>query len=186
VLRGIAPPGRESIYETVVSKLKRRMRTLRVGDPLDKNTDVGAINSKQQLDKIGALVRRASTRAPRSTSRRASSRAAVLVRRPSHQRRAVVRVAQEEIFGPVLSVLTFRTPDEAIEKANNTPVRDSPPAVWTEKGSRSSRWPSAQAGVVWANTITVRSGVTFGGYKDLVSGEGGRHGLESYVALDDA
>jgi acyl-CoA reductase-like NAD-dependent aldehyde dehydrogenase len=112
----------ESIYEQLIGKLKRRLATLRVGDPLDKNTDVGAINSKMQLERSRSSSQRARKKAPRSTSRRASCR-----RRGTGSCRPVFtnvaqsyRIAQEEIFGPVLSVLTFRTPDEAVEKANNT------------------------------------------------------------------
>src|SRR5438445_318970 len=115
----------ESIYETVVSKLKRRMQTLRIGDPLDKNTDVGAINSKQQLEKIGLLVQSGIDEGaevyqpPCKLPERGYWFAPTVFTNVAQS----YRIAQEEIFGPVLSVLTFRTPDEAIEKANNTPSR---------------------------------------------------------------
>jgi aldehyde dehydrogenase (NAD+) len=180
----------ESIYETVISKLKRRMRTLRVGDPLDKNTDVGAINSKQQLDKIGALVQAGIDEGaeiyqpPCKLPERGYWFAPTVFTNVAQS----YRIAQEEIFGPVLSVLTFRTPDEAIEKANNTPYGLSA-GVWTEKGSRILAMAQRlRAGVVWANTYNRFDPASpFGGYKESGFGrEGGRHGLESYVALDDA
>jgi len=127
----------ESIYETVVSKLKRRMRTLRVGDPLDKNTDVGAINSKQQLEKISALVRSGVDEGAEiyQPPCKLPERGYWFVPTVFTNVAQSYRIAQEEIFGPVLSVLTFRTPDEAVEKANNTPYGLSA-GVWTEKGSR--------------------------------------------------
>ena len=180
----------ESIYETVVSKLKRRMRTLRVGDPLDKNTDVGAINSKQQLDKIGALVQAGIDEGaeiyqpPCKLPERGYWFAPTVFTNVAQS----YRIAQEEIFGPVLSVLTFRTPDEAIEKANNTPYGLSA-GVWTEKGSRILAMAQRlKAGVVWANTYNRFDPASpFGGYKESGFGrEGGRHGLEPYVALDGA
>ena len=180
----------ESIYETVISKLKRRMRTLRVGDPLDKNTDVGAINSKQQLDKIGSLVQAGIDEGaeiyqpPCKLPERGYWFAPTVFTNVAQS----YRIAQEEIFGPVLSVLTFRTPDEAIEKANNTPYGLSA-GVWTEKGSRILAMAQRlRAGVVWANTYNRFDPASpFGGYKESGFGrEGGRHGLESYVALDDA
>jgi len=180
----------ESIYETVVSKLKRRMRTLRVGDPLDKNTDVGAINSKQQLDKIGALVQAGIDEGAEiyQPPCKLPERGYWFVPTVFTNVAQSYRIAQEEIFGPVLSVLTFRTPDEAIEKANNTPYGLSA-GVWTEKGSRILAMAQRlKAGVVWANTYNRFDPASpFGGYKESGFGrEGGRHGLESYVALDDA
>ena len=180
----------ESIYETVLSKLKRRMRTLRIGDPLDKNTDVGAINSKQQLDKIGALVQSGIDEGaeiyqpPCKLPERGYWFAPTVFTNVAQS----YRIAQEEIFGPVLSVLTFRTPEEAIEKANNTPYGLSA-GVWTEKGSRILAVAQRlRAGVVWANTYNRFDPASpFGGYKESGFGrEGGRHGLEPYVALDDA
>ncbi|HJU02577.1 MAG TPA: aldehyde dehydrogenase family protein, partial [Actinomycetes bacterium] len=145
----------ESIAEPLVDKLKRRMATLRVGDPLDKNTDVGAINSRAQLDKITELV--ASGEADGAEVWQPPCQ---LPDRGFWFRPTVFtsvaqsyRIAQEEIFGPVLSVLTFRTPDEAVEKANNTPYGLSA-GVWTDKGSRILELANRlQAGVVWANTF---------------------------------
>jgi aldehyde dehydrogenase (NAD+) len=180
----------ESIYETVVAKLKRRMQTLRIGDPLDKNTDVGAINSKQQLEKIDSLVQAGLAEGaeiyqpPCKLPERGYWFAPTVFTNVAQS----YRIAQEEIFGPVLSVLTFRTPDEAIEKANNTPYGLSA-GVWTEKGSRILAMAQRlRAGVVWANTYNRFDPASpFGGYKESGFGrEGGRHGLEPYVALDDA
>jgi aldehyde dehydrogenase (NAD+) len=180
----------ESVYEPVLDKLKRRMATLRVGDPLDKNTDVGAINSQDQLDKITELV--ASGRdegaeiyqPPCRLPERGFWFAPTVFTNVAQS----YRIAQEEIFGPVLSVLTFRTPDEAVEKANNTPYGLSA-GVWTEKGSR-ILWMAERlrAGVVWANTYNrFDPGSPFGGYKESGFGrEGGRHGLEPYLALHGA
>jgi len=176
----------ESVAEAVVDKLKRRMATLRVGDPLDKNTDVGAINSRQQLDKIEELV--AAGRAegaeiyqpPCRLPERGYWFAPTVFTNVAQS----YRIAQEEIFGPVLSVLTFRTPDEAVEKANNTPYGLSA-GVWTEKGSR-ILWMAERlrAGVVWANTYNRFDPASpFGGYKESGFGrEGGRHGLAPYLA----
>jgi aldehyde dehydrogenase (NAD+) len=180
----------ESIYEAVVSKLKRRMATLRVGDPLDKNTDVGAINSKMQLDKIASLVQSgveegAEIYQPPCVL---PERGYWFVPTVFTNVAQSYRIAQEEIFGPVLSVLTFRTPDEAIEKANNTPYGLSA-GVWTEKGSRIlSMAQRLKAGVVWANTYNRFDPASpFGGYKESGFGrEGGRHGLEPYLAFDEA
>jgi aldehyde dehydrogenase (NAD+) len=180
----------ESIYETVIAKLKRRMATLRVGDPLDKNTDVGAINSKQQLDKIGALVQAGIDEGADiyQPPCKLPERGYWFVPTVFTNVAQSYRIAQEEIFGPVLSVLTFRTPDEAIEKANNTPYGLSA-GVWTEKGSRIlAMAQKLRAGVVWANTYNRFDPASpFGGYKESGFGrEGGRHGLEPYVVLDDA
>jgi aldehyde dehydrogenase (NAD+) len=178
----------ESIYEPLVEKLKRRLSTLRVGDPLDKNTDVGAINSRQQLDKIRELVA-----SGEEEGAEIYQPPCVLPERGYYFVPTVFtnvaqsyRIAQEEIFGPVLSVLTFRTPDEAVEKANNTPYGLSA-GVWTEKGSR-ILWMAERlrAGVVWANTFNRFDPASpFGGYKESGFGrEGGRHGLEPYLAFD--
>jgi len=180
----------ESIYEAVISKLKRRMATLRVGDPLDKNTDVGAINSKMQLDKIAALVQSGVDEGaeiyqpPCRLPERGYWFAPTVFTNVAQS----YRIAQEEIFGPVLSVLTFRTPDEAIEKANNTPYGLSA-GVWTEKGSRILNMAQRlKAGVVWANTYNRFDPASpFGGYKESGFGrEGGLHGLEPYLAFDEA
>jgi aldehyde dehydrogenase (NAD+) len=180
----------ESIYETTIAKLKRRMRTLRVGDPLDKNTDVGAINSKQQLEKITSLVQSGIDEGAEiyQPPCKLPERGYWFVPTVFTNVAQSYRIAQEEIFGPVLSVLTFRTPDEAIEKANNTPYGLSA-GVWTEKGSRIlAMAQKLRAGVIWANTFNRFDPASpFGGYKESGFGrEGGRHGLEAYVALDEA
>jgi aldehyde dehydrogenase (NAD+) len=179
----------ESIYETVVEKLKRRMGTLRVGDPLDKNTDVGAINSRMQLDRIEELVAAGREEGaeiyqpPCRLPEKGYWFAPTVFTNVAQS----YRIAQEEIFGPVLSVLTFRTPDEAVEKANNTPYGLSA-GIWTEKGSR-ILWMAERlrAGVVWANTFNRFDPASpFGGYKESGFGrEGGLHGLEPYLAFDD-
>jgi aldehyde dehydrogenase (NAD+) len=180
----------ESIYEATIAKLKRRMRTLRVGDPLDKNTDVGAINSKQQLEKITALVQSGVDEGAEiyQPPCKLPERGYWFVPTVFTNVAQSYRIAQEEIFGPVLSVLTFRTPEEAIEKANNTPYGLSA-GVWTEKGSRILAMAQRlRAGVIWANTFNRFDPASpFGGYKESGFGrEGGRHGLEAYVALDEA
>jgi aldehyde dehydrogenase (NAD+) len=178
----------ESIYEPLVEKLKRRLETLRVGDPLDKNTDVGAINSRMQLDKIRELVAAGEEEGasiyqpPCELPERGYWFAPTVFTDVAQS----YRIAQEEIFGPVLSVLTFRTPDEAVVKANNTPYGLSA-GVWTEKGSR-ILWMAGRlrAGVVWANTFNRFDPTSpFGGYKESGFGrEGGRHGLEPYLSFD--
>jgi aldehyde dehydrogenase (NAD+) len=180
----------ESIYEPLIEKLKRRLTTLRVGDPLDKNTDVGAINSRQQLDKIEELVAAGKEEGaeiyqpPCRLPEKGYWFAPTVFTNVAQS----YRIAQEEIFGPVLSVLTFRTPDEAVEKANNTPYGLSA-GVWTEKGSR-ILWMAQrlEAGVIWANTYNRFDPASpFGGYKESGFGrEGGRHGLEPYLAFDGA
>ncbi len=178
----------ESIAGAVVAKLKRRLATLRVGDPLDKNTDVGAINSREQLDKIEALVEAGKEEGaeiyqpPCQLPERGFWFPPTVFTNVAQS----YRIAQEEIFGPVLSVLTFRTPEEAIEKANNTPYGLSA-GVWTEKGSR-ILWAAQRlkAGVVWANTYNRFDPTSpFGGYKESGFGrEGGLHGLEPYLRLE--
>jgi aldehyde dehydrogenase (NAD+) len=178
----------ESIYEPLIEKLKRRLTTLRVGDPLDKNTDVGAINSRQQLDKIEELVAAGKEEGAEiyQPPCRLPEKGYWFVPTVFTNVAQSYRIAQEEIFGPVLSVLTFRTPDEAIEKANNTPYGLSA-GVWTEKGSR-ILWMAQrlEAGVIWANTYNRFDPASpFGGYKESGFGrEGGRHGLEPYLAFD--
>ncbi|MGK5550916.1 aldehyde dehydrogenase family protein [Actinomadura kijaniata] len=175
----------ESVADELLERLKARMRTLRVGDPLDKNTDVGAINSAAQLEKIrelaGAGEQEGATRwAPDCALPQRGFWFAPTVFTNVAQSH---RIAREEIFGPVLSVLTFRTPAEAVEKANNTPYGLSA-GVWTEKGSR-ILWMAERlrAGVVWANTFNKFDPASpFGGYKESGFGrEGGRHGLEAYL-----
>ncbi len=175
----------ESVYDEVLTSLKRRLATLRVGDPLDKNTDIGAINSAEQLDRIRKL-----SEIGEEEGAERWSPPCVLPDRGFWFAPTIFtgvsqahRIAREEIFGPVLSVLTFRTPDEAVEKANNTPYGLSA-GVWTEKGSRIlSIAQRLRAGVVWANTFNkFDPAAPFGGYKESGYGrEGGRHGLEAYL-----
>jgi acyl-CoA reductase-like NAD-dependent aldehyde dehydrogenase len=175
----------ESIAEEVESRLKRRLDTLRVGDPLDKNTDVGAINSKAQLDRIVALTDVGEAEGAERWDNGCELPSKGFWFRPTVFTGVsqTHRIAQEEVFGPVLSVLTFRTPQEAVAKANNTPYGLSA-GIWTEKGSR-ILWMADQlkAGVVWANTFNQFDPTSpFGGYKESGYGrEGGRHGLEPYV-----
>jgi aldehyde dehydrogenase (NAD+) len=179
----------ESIYEPLLEKLKRRLTTLRVGDPLDKNTDVGAINSKAQLEKIQELVASGEDEGAEifQPECRLPERGYWFVPTLFTNVAQSYRIAQEEIFGPVLSVLTFRTPEEAVEKANNTPYGLSA-GVWTEKGSR-ILWmvERLRAGVVWANTYNRFDPTSpFGGYKESGFGrEGGRHGLAPYLRFDE-
>ena len=178
----------ESIAEPFVEKLKRRLGTLRVGDPLDKNTDVGAINSREQLEKIESLVESGREEGAEifQPPCRLPERGYWFVPTVFTNVAQSYRIAQEEIFGPVLSVLTFRTPEEAIEKANNTPYGLSA-GVWTDKGSR-ILWAAQRlrAGVVWANTFNRFDPASpFGGYKESGFGrEGGLHGLEAYLATE--
>jgi aldehyde dehydrogenase (NAD+) len=176
----------ESIAEPLLDSLRRRMGQLRVGDPLDKNTDVGAINSAAQLARIREL-----SLAGEAEGAQRWSPACELPDRGFWFAPTLFtgvtqahRIAREEIFGPVLSVLTFRTPAEAVEKANNTPYGLSA-GVWTEKGSRILDVADRlRAGVVWANTFNKFDPTSpFGGYKESGYGrEGGRHGLEAYLA----
>ncbi|MGH2680266.1 MAG: aldehyde dehydrogenase family protein [Actinomycetota bacterium] len=177
----------EPIFEPLLEKLKARLQTLRVGDPLDKNTDVGAINSRAQLTRIEELVASGVEDGAEMFQPACDLPERGFWFRPtlftgvsqSH------RIAREEIFGPVLSILTFRTPEEAVEKANNTPYGLSA-GVWTEKGSR-ILWMAERmrAGVVWANTFNrFDPSSPFGGYKESGFGrEGGLHGLAPYVDL---
>jgi aldehyde dehydrogenase (NAD+) len=179
----------ESIYEPLVEKLKRRLETLRVGDPLDKNTDVGAINSAMQLEKIKELVAAGKEEGAEiyQPPCRLPEKGYWFVPTVFTNVAQSYRIAQEEIFGPVLSVLTFRTPEEAVEKANNTPFGLSA-GVWTEKGSR-ILWMAQRlrAGVVWANTYNrFDPSSPFGGYKESGFGrEGGLHGLEPYLRFEE-
>jgi aldehyde dehydrogenase (NAD+) len=180
----------ENIHDRFVDKLKRRLATLRVGDPMDKNTDVGAINSRAQLEKINELVD-----SGLSGGAEMFQPDCVLPDRGFFFKPTLFtnvaqshRIAQEEIFGPVLSILSFRTPEEAVEKANNTPYGLSA-GVWTSKGSR-ILWMADQlkAGVVWANTYNkFDPSSPFGGYKESGFGrEGGRHGLLAYLDTGEA
>ncbi len=177
----------ESILEPVVRKLRERIGTLRVGNPLDKNTDVGAINSRAQLEKIQELVESGVDEGAEMFQSSCSVPDRGFWFRPTFFTGVAQssRIAQEEIFGPVLSVLTFRTPEEAIEKANNTPYGLSA-GVWTEKGSRILKMAQKlRAGVIWANTYNKFDPASpFGGYKESGFGrEGGLHGLAPYVVL---
>ena len=179
----------ESIAETLVRKLKDRMETLVVGDPLDKNTDIGAINSKEQLKKIqgylkvgqreGAEIFQTSCSLPK----RGNWCPPTLFLNASQSH----RISQEEIFGPVLAVQTFRTVDEAIEKANNSPFGLSG-GVWTDKGAKAFHVSERiKAGVLWTNTFNKFDPASpFGGYKESGFGrEGGRHGLEAYLNVSE-
>jgi aldehyde dehydrogenase (NAD+) len=175
----------ENIHDEVIASLQRRIGTLRVGDPLDKNTDIGAINSAEQLARIKEL----SDYGEAEGANRWQPACELPDRgfwfpptvftdvSPAH------RIAREEVFGPVLSVLTFRTPDEAVAKANNTTFGLSA-GIWTEKGSRILKIANQlRAGVVWANTFNKFDPTSpFGGYKQSGYGrEGGRHGLTGYL-----
>jgi aldehyde dehydrogenase (NAD+) len=177
----------ESVHDLVVRKLEDRIATLRVGDPLDKNTDVGAINSKMQLDKIRELVAAGEEEgAERHTAPCAlPSRGYFFAPTFFTGVAQSSRIAREEIFGPVLSVITFRTPEEAIEKANNTMYGLSA-GIWTDKGAKIF-WMAQRlkAGVVWGNTYNkFDPSSPFGGYKESGFGrEGGRHGLLAYTEL---
>jgi aldehyde dehydrogenase (NAD+) len=175
----------ESVADEVLDRLKRRLGTLRLGDPLDKNTDIGAINSPEQLERIRELSDVGSAEgadrwsAPCELPERGYWFPPTVFTGVTQAH----RIAREEVFGPVLSVLTFRTPAEAVEKANNTPYGLSA-GVWTDKGSR-ILWMAQKlrAGVVWANTFNRFDPTSpFGGYKESGHGrEGGRHGLEAYL-----
>jgi aldehyde dehydrogenase (NAD+) len=177
----------ESVYDIVLRKLKDRIETLIVGDPLDKNTDIGAINSKSQLDiinkyiaigkKDGAEMYQSSCPIPRKGF---YCRPTLFTNvSQSH------RIAQEEIFGPVLAIQTFRTDEEVIEKANNSPYGLSA-GVWTDKGAKIFNMTSKmRAGVIWANTFNKFDPTSpFGGYKESGYGrEGGLHGLSAYLKM---
>ena len=178
----------ESVHDLVVEKLHRRMQTLRVGDPLDKNTDVGAINSKEQLARIISLAQSGDDDGCARYQTECALPARGYWYRPTFFTGVSMshRIAREEIFGPVLSVLTFRTPDEAVEKANNTPYGLSA-GIWTDKGSKNFKIASQiRAGVVWGNTFNkFDPSSPFGGYKESGYGrEGGLHGLLPYLELE--
>ncbi|GLY71482.1 aldehyde dehydrogenase family protein [Amycolatopsis taiwanensis] len=175
----------ESIVDELMDKLRRRVGTLRLGDPLDKNTDIGAINSAEQLAKIRELTESGEAEgAVRWTSPcPMPERGFFFAPTVFSDVQPSMRIAREEIFGPVLSVLTFRTPDEAVAKANNTPYGLSA-GIWTEKGSRILAVAGKlRAGVVWANTFNrFDPAAPFGGYQESGFGrEGGRTGLEAYL-----
>lgn len=177
----------ESVAAEVIRKLKHRIETLIVGDPLDKNTDIGAINSRQQLDTIHRYLA-----IGKKEGAEMYESSCVLPRKGFFCRPTIFtnvaqsnRIAQEEIFGPVLAILTFRTDDEVIEKANNTPYGLSA-GVWTDKGSKIFNMTKRlRAGVVWANTFNKFDPTSpFGGYKESGYGrEGGLHGLLPYLSL---
>jgi aldehyde dehydrogenase (NAD+) len=178
----------ENIKDELLEKLKRRMSLIRVGDPLDKNTDLGAINSQAQLMKIRELAESGDAEGAQRWSPQCQLPEKGFWFPPTFFTGVsqAHRIAREEIFGPVLSVITFRTPSEAIEKANNTPYGLSA-GIWTDKGSR-ILWSAQQlkAGVIWANTFNKFDPASpFGGYKESGWGrEGGRHGLSAYLKGD--
>jgi aldehyde dehydrogenase (NAD+) len=178
----------ESVHDILVRKLRDRMQTLRMGDPLDKNTDVGAINSKMQLERIRELVA--------SGEEEGANRFSAPVKIPEKGfwfpptfftgASQSCRIAREEIFGPVLTIMTFRTPDEAIEKANNTMYGLSA-GVWTDKGAKIFLLATKlKAGVIWGNTFNkFDPSAPFGGYKESGFGrEGGRQGLAAYLEVE--
>ncbi|MFF2810584.1 aldehyde dehydrogenase family protein [Streptomyces sp. NPDC058000] len=175
----------ESIQDELLDALKRRMATLRVGDPLDKNTDIGAINSAEQLARITELADAGEAEGAERWSPACDLPGSGYWFAPTLFTGVTQahRIAREEVFGPVLSVLTFRTPEEAVAKANNTPYGLSA-GIWTEKGSR-MLWMASKlrAGVIWSNTFNKFDPTSpFGGYKESGFGrEGGRHGLEAYL-----
>ncbi|MEY4899527.1 MAG: hypothetical protein RL294_1338, partial [Actinomycetota bacterium] len=176
----------ENIQDEVVEKLTRRLSTLRLGDPLDKNTDIGAVNSKEQLARITAITATGEAEGANRWTLNCELPAKGFWFRPTIFTNVTTSntIARDEIFGPVLSVLSFRTPDEAIVKANNTPYGLSA-GIWTQNASRMLRVAdSLRAGVVWANTFNQFDPTSpFGGYKESGYGrEGGRHGLAAYLA----
>ncbi|MFF9499415.1 aldehyde dehydrogenase family protein [Streptomyces sp. NPDC014656] len=175
----------ESIQEELLDSLKRRLSTLRLGDPLDKNTDIGAINSEEQLTRITSLVERGEAEGAERWTAACDLPEAGYWFAPTLFTNVTQAhtIARDEVFGPVLSVLTFRTPDEAVAKANNSQYGLSA-GIWTEKGSRILAVANKlRAGVVWANTFNKFDPTSpFGGYKESGFGrEGGRHGLEAYL-----
>ncbi len=177
----------EGVFRTVIRKLRDRIATLRVGNPLDKNTDIGAINSRMQLEKIRELVQSGVDEGAELVQPRCALPEKGYWYPPSFLTGVTAshRIAQEEIFGPVLSVMTFRTPEEAFERANNTPYGLSA-GVWTDKGSKIFKMVNKlRAGVVWANTYNKFDPTSpFGGYKESGFGrEGGLQGLAAYCRL---
>jgi len=178
----------EGVFKAVIHKLRDRIRTLRVGNPLDKNTDIGAINSRAQLEKINELVRSGKAEGADVEQSSCALPSKGYWFRPTFMTNITMshRVAQEEIFGPVLAVMTFRTPEEAIERANNTPYGLSA-GVWTDKGSKIFKMVSQlRAGVVWANCYNKFDPTSpFGGYKESGFGrEAGLQGLAAYARVD--
>ncbi len=178
----------ESIQDIVVKKLKRRMEELRVGDPMDKNTDIGAINSKEQLNKIHSLVKKGREENPDFFESSCPLPKKGYFHRPCFFNNAASSstVSRVEIFGPVLSISTFRTPDEAIAKANDTNFGLAA-GIWSEKGSKIHKTAlGLKAGIIWANTYNKFDPTSpFGGYFESGFGrEGGRHGLLPYVEVN--
>ena len=178
----------EPVFDIVVQKLKDRMNSLHVGDPLDKNTDIGAINSKKQLETINKYLKIGVEEGAEMYQPACDLPEKGYWCRPTLFTKVsqANRISQEEIFGPVLAIQTFRTVDEVIEKANNTPYGLSA-GVWTDKGSKIFNMTSQlRAGVVWANTFNKFDPASpFGGYKESGFGrEGGLHGLEPYLKFD--
>ncbi len=178
----------ESVYEVVVQKLKDRMQSLYVGDPLDKNTDIGAINSKKQLQTIEKYIQLGLEEGAEMYQPNCELPSKGFWCKPTLFTKITQsnRISQEEIFGPVLAIQTFRTVDEIIEKANNTPYGLSA-GVWTDKGSKIFNMTSQmKAGVVWANTYNKFDPASpFGGYKESGFGrEGGLHGLAPYLKME--
>ena len=177
----------ESVEQEVVEKLKARMEHLIVGDPLDKNTDIGAINSKAQCERIRDYLKVGQDEGAELFQTKCSVPEKGYWIRPSFFTKVAQshRIVQEEIFGPVLAIQSFRTLDEALEKANNTPYGLSG-GVWTDKGAKIFKVTRGiNAGVIWANTFNkFDPSSPFGGYKESGYGrEGGRHGLRPYVEL---
>jgi aldehyde dehydrogenase (NAD+) len=178
----------ESVHDTIVKKLRDRMATLRLGDPLDKNTDVGAINSKAQLGRIRELVEAGEEEGCERYSAPCKLPEKGFWFAPTFFTGASMssRIAREEIFGPVLTIMTFRTPDEAVEKANNTMYGLSA-GIWTDKGAKIFYMATKlKAGVIWGNTFNKFDPTSpFGGYKESGFGrEGGRQGLSAYVEVE--
>lgn len=175
----------ENIHDEIVEKLTRRLATLRLGDPLDKNTDIGAINSKEQLDRITAITDTGEAEGANRWTLDCAVPKDGFWFRPTVFTNVTTSntIARDEIFGPVLSVLTFRTAEEAVTKANNTPYGLSA-GIWTQNASRMLRVADElRAGVIWANTFNQFDPASpFGGYKESGYGrEGGRHGLTAYL-----
>lgn len=178
----------EGVYDKVIEKLKHRMNSLIVGNPMDKNTDIGAINSKEQLDIIDGYVKIGQAEGAEMYQSTCDIPGTGFYCRPTLFMNVAQssRLVQEEIFGPVLAIQTFRTVDEVIQKANNTPFGLAA-GVWTDKGSRIFNLTTKlRAGVVWANTFNKFDPASpFGGYKESGFGrEGGLHGLEGYLKMN--
>ena len=178
----------ESVHDLIIRKLRDRMSTLRLGDPLDKNTDVGAINSKAQLARIRELVEAGEQEGCERYSAPCRIPDKGYWFAPTFFTGASMssRVSREEIFGPVLTIMTFRTPDEAIEKANNTMYGLSA-GIWTDKGAKIFMLATKlKAGVIWGNTFNkFDPSSPFGGYKESGFGrEGGRQGLAAYLEVE--